>query len=870
MESDLKRERNLPANPIDTSARLPQLSSASTAKGKSRTRDKEANATAKRRCVSTACIACRKRKSKCDGQLPKCAACASVYLTDCEYAPHTDHRRKGVYKKDIDTLKTRNSTLQTLIHAILNFDEEDVPELVRQIRSCENLEDLAESIVAKSNGALEQGLSPDSPVYGVNGVPEVRQFETELSGKMGDLRVEGSVKFIGGTSNLIWLPTEHEVDGTAYSGARDHLATPSEEAVLSWTSVTTDKDLISHLINMYFCWHYAYFTTLSKKLFLRDFSSGCSTQYCSALLVNVMLSLGCHFSTKPGAYANPHDSATAGDHFFKEAKRLMYENDEFAITKICTVQALALMSVREAGCGREGKGWVYSGMSFRMAMDLGLDVDAPDLNHDSKLDDEEKDARRITYWGCFLFDKCWSNYLGRQPQLLITSITTPKFDVFPEEESEPWSPYTDSGSVQTHKQPARTRAVALQISKLSELSSALLISFYHPTQLDKPASKQTELKKLSELHTRLEAWKRELPHEMEPRDGQLPQVLLMHMFFQLLFIHLYRPFLKYNRTTSPLPSHVSPRKYCTQAAGAISKLLRLYKRTYGLRQICNIAVYIAHSACTIHLLNLPDKNAKRDIIHGVKHLEEIGEMWTCARRTLRILRIMAEKWKTELPEEAAATFSRTGSRWGSAEPAPSPTLSDQSPGPSAQPVSGAMAHQSPFDQQAPMPLQATPTIPYLQNGFFGAPSPSDQDTPQRRRSSGNHSLPPRSAAELSRASNRVRPSLGLTKAQQDAWNAHQAARLQAHHNASTSTSASGTRSTDPTVLFGGVASLVEESQEWWLKDQASLAMGFNNWNDPVGGRSAPQQPWSMLGYDVPTTMDDNDGSIYGYGINDFS
>ncbi len=126
-----------------------------------------------------------------------------------------------------------------------------------------------------------------------------------------------------------------------------------------------------------------------------------------------------------------------------------------------------------------------------------------------------------------LAHRCWSNYLGRQPQLPLSSITTPKPDVFPTEDSETWSPVTDSGLVQAHTQPARTRAVALQISKLSEISSDLLISFYHPTQLDKPASKQTELKKLSELHTRLEAWKRDLPHEMEPRDGQLPQVLLM-------------------------------------------------------------------------------------------------------------------------------------------------------------------------------------------------------------------------------------------------------------------------------------------------------------------------------------------------------
>src|ERR1700760_1243459 len=139
------------------------------------------------------------------------------------------------------------------------------------------------------------------------------------------------------------------------------------------------------------------------------------------------------------------------------------------------------------------------------------------------------------------------------------------------------------------------------------------------------------------------------------------------MFFQLLFIHLYRPFLKYTRATSPLPSHVSPRKFCTQAAGAISKLFRLYKRTHGLRQICNIAVYIIHSACTIHLLNLPDKTAKRDIIHGVKHLEEIGECWTCARRTLRILAISAEKWKVELPDEALASFARARTRWRTPE-----------------------------------------------------------------------------------------------------------------------------------------------------------------------------------------------------------
>lgn len=91
----------------------------------------------------------------------------------------------------------------------------------------------------------------------------------------------------------------------------------------------------------------------------------------------------------------------------KEAKRLIVANDEYEKPKLTTVQALALMSVREAGCGREAKGWVYSGMSFRMACDLGLNMDSGTLSgsRESRLDDEDVDARRITFWGCFLFDK---------------------------------------------------------------------------------------------------------------------------------------------------------------------------------------------------------------------------------------------------------------------------------------------------------------------------------------------------------------------------------------------------------------------------------------------------------------------------------
>lgn len=444
---------------------------------------------------------------------------------ECVYDPNSDHRRKGVYKEKIDSLKTRNSTLQTLIQALLNAAEDDVPALVRRIRTCESLDDVAEAVLKE-----EEGVDEDDGDLTLLAPTDLPTFETELSTKMGEMRIEnGSVRFIGGTSNLIYLsPSELEDDSMSMELQQQ------EDPLTTWTDVTKDTEVIVHLINMYFTWHYPYFTTLSKSLFYRDLLLGKPpgpqkrTMYCSSLLVNAMLALGCHFTNSPAGFQDPNDSSTKGDAFFQEAKRLIVENDEYEKPRLTTVQALALMSVREAGCGREAKGWVYSGMSFRMAQDMGLNLDSGGMTSNREtMDEQEIDARRVTFWGCFLFDKCWSNYLGRLPQLPTSNITVPKYDVFPDEDADIWSPYTDNGIGQMHSQASRTRAVALQISGLCEISSDLLIFFYHPQQIERTQGRAAELKKLSELHTRLEAWRKELPKELEAKEGQLPNVLLM-------------------------------------------------------------------------------------------------------------------------------------------------------------------------------------------------------------------------------------------------------------------------------------------------------------------------------------------------------
>ena len=291
------------------------------------------------------------------------------------------------------------------------------------------------------------------------------------------------------------------------------------------------------------------------------------------------------------------------------------------------------------------------------------------------------------------------------------------------------------------------------------------------------------------------------------------------MFFQLLFIHLFRPFLKYKQAASPLPAHVSPRKFITHSATTISKLLRLYRRTYGLRQICNIVVYIAHTACTVHLLNLPDKQAQRDIQHGLNHLEEIAEGWLCARRTLGILHLVSRRWQIELPEAAAKTFIRTEGKFGSIrtpdhdfEPkmeASSPTSLDSIP------------EQIPANNNHNFPPQI-----YQPNPSFFPPSDQMQPSPMSTPDLPTHphdnlTLPPQSPSDLSRLSRSHRYVVPQT---QQPPQQSRPQKWQQQQQRAPSTSQPGV--TSPTALFGGVQGLIQD-QDWWLRDSNQFCA---NWN----------------------------------------
>jgi hypothetical protein len=164
----------------------------------------------------------------------------------------------------------------------------------------------------------------------------------------------------------------------------------------TWTDITNDVNLVQHLLALYFCWEYPTFASLSKEHFLRDFQDG-RHRYCSPILVNALLALGCRFSTQPMTRANPSDPYSSGDHFFKESQRLFnQETDHHSLT---TIQALGIMSIREASCGRDSESWYFAGQSIRLAIEMGLH-----RIHDEG-DEDELAVQSATFWGAFALDQ---------------------------------------------------------------------------------------------------------------------------------------------------------------------------------------------------------------------------------------------------------------------------------------------------------------------------------------------------------------------------------------------------------------------------------------------------------------------------------
>lgn len=319
--------------------------------------------------------------------MPSCSSCAAVYHTECAYDLDHENRRKTVVPKrdpapagpapPTDGHATA-AAWAPIVDAIRQGSDAEVADIVHHIRAGERLETIAES------------LKEDVSLLGRSGS---HSLETDLADIVGTTKVgrSGETRVFGHTSSLGLVPNDDEFP--AHPDARTE----------TWTKVTRDAELVEHLMSLYFCWQHPFYVLFSQECFRHDMARG-RPKYCSSLLVNAILACACLFSDRPQALADVENPRTAGDHFFAEARRLLFADERSSLT---TVQALGVMSIREAICSRDSAGYRYAGRCMRMALELGLHLCFNGAGART-LTPTEIEVRKITFWGCFNFDTCVS------------------------------------------------------------------------------------------------------------------------------------------------------------------------------------------------------------------------------------------------------------------------------------------------------------------------------------------------------------------------------------------------------------------------------------------------------------------------------
>ncbi|KKP01767.1 hypothetical protein THAR02_06146 [Trichoderma harzianum] len=665
-----------------------------------------------------ACTECRKKRAKCDGQQP-CARCKTTKDADCVYEVPV-RQSKETLRTEIESLRLRQRSSDQVIGALIQPHLWE--EVLARLRGGQSVDSISEwlgsvnvteaapsSIYAQHADPTMMDHNLAMAAYGASGAPipsmsltmDPGSIPMEMGGPAspwhfssqsqgGSTRSGSHPDLMNWTSEMSVAPqsrvgswaesmhTDHLTDGMhRYRGIEQVLAPLNEPEIKqpagTWTSITNDVNLVQHLLALYFCWEYPTFASLSKEHFLRDFQDG-RHRYCSPILVNALLALGCRFSTQPMTRANPNDPYSSGDHFFKESQRLF--NEETDHHSLTTIQALGIMSIREASCGRDSESWYYAGQSIRLAVEMGLH-----RIHDED-DEDELAVQSATFWGAFALDHAWSLATGSLPQCSCFPHLPPKPAIISDIEASLWVPYTDDGEDRTTtfgvntkgihaddvsegeplqrscEQPSNVRSVYKCFCELSELVHQSLYVLHSP-------GRPLTARDLLNIYTQYLNWYDRIPEVLRLGHNFTPAVLFAHMYYHFAILLLFRPLIKLRI----IGSKVSPRDVCSQAADAIQGLLTSYAQLYTLRRTPSFVPYFVLTSAIMHLAigasmvksdgsetseEKMEKAAKIDprvseaLNRGIADLTEMAPCHHFAEQALNILRYLAKKWNIEV------------------------------------------------------------------------------------------------------------------------------------------------------------------------------------------------------------------------------
>ncbi|PTU17030.1 hypothetical protein P175DRAFT_0446999 [Aspergillus ochraceoroseus IBT 24754] len=500
----------------------------------------------------------------------------------------------------------------------------------------------------------------------------------QISHRIGTLKIagDGHLRFYGATSNLNLV----DVSATQQRQRPDARTVRHDgQDILNHLRVgqPVDQALEDHLLELYFTWQNSSTYVVDKDMYMiarskwRDELD--DTPFYSEVLTNAMCAIGSAFEARYHATFITFPKSLA--EFFADRAKALLEI-ELDSPCVATVQALVILSCHEGSSNRDARGWLYSGMSMRLAFDLGLHLDMTPYVEKGDLSTVEADVRRLAFWGSYCADHFWGFYLGRPFRMNAGDITVSKAasDLIAKKEGT-WRPYGLSvkSAIFSRGLKNPNELISRQFAVLWEIISPLGHILYGRSDIPRH-----DLQRLCYRVTEdLFSWKANLASTLDidladDSAPKLPHLLMLHMQYHQIVLFAHRPWVSksYIQPRSPRqgPGYHHARKMCIESSIAIARLLHIYEKHYTFRRMNNQVVAMIFSAAlmllyvTISTTPLSSKTGfeMSDRPEMIAHLnlcfralDELGQSVENAKRTRDFLVALQRRWQARMRQSGA-------------------------------------------------------------------------------------------------------------------------------------------------------------------------------------------------------------------------
>ncbi|CAI7567820.1 unnamed protein product [Penicillium pancosmium] len=509
------------------------------------------------------CSTCRRRKSKCDGASPSCSACVAS-ASPCHYDKLPSLAYVRSLQSRIRELERTANTPSTLPSS---------PSFIGSTFSSQggdsiSLDALGDVGYHNQTSAIHEDLPRNNsqPSY----VASLSSLSTHKS-RAADIRQEL-------VANAAVQKDLEMMDLTA-----------------SQSLANLSNDLARTLLQLHWCWLHPSFLFVYRPAFTRDMPllarGDQSATYCSSTLVKVLFAHSCRFIRSPDKVWSPNSRGESfqglSDRLMAEAKSLL-AMETLNPPAIPTIQALLQQSARDVACGRSSSAWLYSGMAFRMAIDIGLHVSPDKLQqYSTSISSEDIEIRKRLFWSMYAWDKHISLYLGRMPNFVMgaENVSLEFLDDFTDH--DPWVPFygPDPKAAELSPYPATPGYVMscfTELCKLCKILTRVMLELYSSQSashsdksLDPRMAVFIDIKKeLDGWHSSLAPYLNipcnDIPHRSPP-----PHITSLNLMYHNTLILLHRPHVAGGDVSSSATIRESW-KICRGATTAIYELLEIY------------------------------------------------------------------------------------------------------------------------------------------------------------------------------------------------------------------------------------------------------------------------------------------------------